>query len=165
MSKTVLKLAAAAFVASFSMSAVAGGFNVWTYSDDKAGSQVVVSFSGDGVTQDAQLDMSVAKGVVAASSKVLVPGSVCAISPAGDKIRAVPPSGAGSPLTSKETDYCSFVLKPAKGFARMGGAGAELLKVELNECAGAGASSCGGVEVMELSERGSSSRAPRTIER
>lgn len=160
---SICKLAALA-VAMFAVSPVmAGGFNVWTYEASKAETQLVVSFAGDGVTQDAQLDLGVAKGFAAAAAKVLVPGSVCAISPAGDKIRAVPPSGAGKALSSSDVDYCSFSVKPVGGMRPMLKSG-ELLSVEFNECAGAGKASCSS-DITDLSERGGRGPAAREFEK
>jgi len=71
---------------------------------------LVVSFTGDGATQEAQLDLEVPAGLVLAKAIVKVAGSVCAGVP-GNKIRIVPPSGAGEALPSRAIDYCSFSFK------------------------------------------------------
>ncbi len=69
----------------------------------------IVSFAGDGETEDAQLDASFNAGDFSAvvANPALVPGSTCT-TPGGNSIRAVPPSGGGVPLTSTSTAYCSY---------------------------------------------------------
>lgn len=95
-------------------SAFAGSFDAYSMSDQKSGRLVlVVSFAGDGVVEEAQLDLDVPSGYGLVSSVAKVAGSVCVGIP-GNKVRIVPPSGAGKPLTQGATDYCSFSFKPDK---------------------------------------------------
>ena len=97
-----------------SSSALAGEFNVWTYSKNNVQHDVVVSFSGDGVDQEAMVDLLVPKNVTLVKAETLVPGSVCVGLDNNSYIRAVPPSGAGSALPSNETDYCRFTFQANK---------------------------------------------------
>lgn len=71
---------------------------------------LTISFAGDGDTQDAGIDLNLPANVTASAPAVLVAGSVCGVVDA-DTIRIVPPSGAGTPLTSTPTAYCSFQLE------------------------------------------------------
>lgn len=136
-------LAAAAL---FSSASSAGNFNVWTYNTEKNQTHVEISFAGDGITQEAQLDLSVPAGFRLVEAKSLVSGSVCAGSEKAGLLRAVPPSGEGKPLTSKETNYCRFVL------ARLAKASGPLtFDSKLTECVGAGATSCS-FQVQDVSE-------------
>ena len=149
-------LLATAVASIFACSAAsAGQFNVWTYESGKR-NNVTVSFAGDGVAQDAQLDLAIPAGYEFVEAKALVAGSVCAGSNEAGMLRAVPPSGAGQALPSAETDYCSFVIA-AKGGIKPAGQGSVELKPRLTECAGAGSASCR-VEVVDVSERGAAGR-------
>lgn len=128
-----------------SFSVQAGEFNVWTFEAGKGQVHVEVSFAGDGVTQDAQLDAAIPSGYSLVEAKVLVPGSVCVGSTEHSLVRAVPPSGAGKALTSKDVNYCRFV------FARGAAAKGKLtFEPKLTECAGQGAAACG-VNIQDVS--------------
>ncbi len=75
---------------------------------------VQVLFAGDGDTQDTQLDLAYdATSFPAVTSTVLVPGSVCAVLTGPARVRIIPPSGAGSPLTATATAYCGFAMQSA----------------------------------------------------
>ena len=103
----------------FASSAIAGEFNTWAYAKGKnAQHDVVVSFSGDGTEQEAMVDLNVPKGAILVKSEVLVAGSVCVGLDNNSYIRAVPPSGAGNALPTKETDYCRFTFDLSKASAR-----------------------------------------------
>ena len=104
-------LAAALMV---SGTALAGSFESWTMADKKGGAvTVVVSFQGDGVTQDAGVDLEIPAGYTVAKASVKVPGTICM---SNDKMmRVVPPSGAGVALSKSAVDYCSFALRAQKG--------------------------------------------------
>lgn len=104
-------LAAALLISS---TASAGSFESWTMADKKAGAvTVVVSFQGDGVTQDAGVDLGIPEGYIVTKSVIKVAGSVCMST---DKfMRVVPPSGAGEALPKAAVDYCSFALRAKKG--------------------------------------------------
>jgi hypothetical protein len=75
---------------------------------------VAFQFAGDGVTQEAQLDLNYNNTVfTTVVPTVVVAGSVCAVNPTPPFIRIIPPSGAGNPLTSTATTYCSFAFTAA----------------------------------------------------
>ncbi len=79
---------------------------------------IQVLFAGDGDTQDTQLDLAYdAVNFPTVTPTVLVPGSVCAVLTGPARIRVIPPSGAGSPLTSTATAYCGFALVSAPAIA------------------------------------------------
>lgn len=117
----------------------AGSFDTWTMQDSKAKrTTVVVSFTGDGATQEAQLDLDVPEGLELAKAVVKVAGSVCAAIP-GNKIRVVPPSGAGEALSSRAVDYCSFSFRSNGALSKA----KPEFKVSFQECATTtGASAC-----------------------
>ena len=129
--------------------AQAGKFEVWSDESGKAGQTIaVVSFAGDGVTQDAQLDMTYAENLQFVSASVKVPGSVCVVFQDQRLMRVVPPSGAGQALSAKSVDYCSFSFKstgaPSKGAK---------FSTKFQECAApSGASSCS-TDALDLSEK------------
>lgn len=147
MKRTLMVLATSMFAIG---SVSAADFQVWTQAD-KSGRNVLlsVSFIGDGVTQDAQIDLRIPAGFNVSESSVKMAGSVCAAF--GDKgmIRAVPPSGAGKPLPSGLSDVCTFKLtstgqKPA---------GVPQIEVAFKECGDpSGERSCG-VQMPDVSER------------
>jgi hypothetical protein len=141
----IVATAVALAVASFS--AQAGQFHVWSYDTGKGQTHVEVSFAGDGVTQDAQIDLAMPAGYKLVSAKNLVEGSVCVASEEAKLIRAVPPSGAGKALASNDTNYCRFV------FARGPSVKGKLtFEPKLTECAGSGAAECQ-VEFQDVSEK------------
>lgn len=93
---------------------------VYTQSPDPAnvnpgGSATIqILFAGDGDTQDTQLDLEYNAAVfTTVTPTVLVAGSVCSVLTAPARIRIVPPSGAGVPLTSTPTAYCGFAFGAA----------------------------------------------------
>lgn len=115
------KLALAGLVSAASTGALAG---VYTQSPDPAsvapGAQVNIDilFAGDGATQDTQLDLDYNATVFPTVTGVaLVAGSICAVNPSPTFIRIVPPSGAGTALTSTATAYCRFQFTAAAGAA------------------------------------------------
>ena len=143
------KIVVAAIAASvLSFSAHAGQFQVWSYDTGKGQTHVEVSFAGDGITQDAQLDLAIPAGYKLVSAKSLVDGSVCVASDEASLMRAVPPSGAGEPLTSNEVNYCRFVF--AKGAVAKGKL---TFEPKLTECAGIGAAACQ-VDFQDVSDKG-----------
>lgn len=114
-----ITFAKSAFAAALSLfavsSAFAGSFETYSLSDTKSKRvTVVVSFAGDGVTQDSQVDLDYPAGLTLVKATAKVAGSVC-VGIAGNKIRVVPPSGAGKALPSAATDYCSFSFAAQKG--------------------------------------------------
>lgn len=112
--KIASKVIFAGLVTAASVCVQAAGFESWSMTEKRAGmTTIVVSFAGDGEAQDAQIDMPIPAGYKMAKALVKVEGSVCVATPDG-KLRAVPPSGAGKPLPSKNIDYCVFSLKPDK---------------------------------------------------
>ncbi|AVP96028.1 hypothetical protein C7S18_01945 [Ahniella affigens] len=68
---------------------------------------VDIFFAGDGDTQDAGVDLDTPADVTLSAGVVLVAGSICSNVDA-NTVRIVPPSGAGTPLTSTSTAYCRF---------------------------------------------------------
>lgn len=110
-------------------SVFAGKFEVWTDSTSGDVQTAIVSFAGDGSTQEAQADYAVSKGWQVVQSKALVAGSVCASVAGGTIARAVPPSGAGNALSGSTIDYCSFQFKRAAAGSEFG------LTLKLSECA------------------------------
>ncbi len=73
---------------------------------------VQVRFAGDGDTQDTQLDLAYdAANFPTVTPTILVPGSICAVLMGPARLRVIPPSGAGTPLTGVATAYCGFSLQ------------------------------------------------------
>lgn len=133
------KFAIAAAALLVSGSVFAGSFESWTMADKKGGVTVVVSFQGDGVTQDAGVDLAIPEGYTVGKSVVKVAGSICMST---EKfMRVVPPSGAGEALPKGAVDYCSFSLRAKKGAVA---AGPVVLTPVFTECAApTGIQSCG----------------------
>ena len=122
----------------WSSSAFAGKFEVWTYENEKAGTtEVVVSFTGDAVTQEAQLDLQFAEGLTVRTVDSLWQGSVCVANPDVHGLRAVPPSGAGNALPSKAQDVCKFTLNRAPSLAKSFKASSSFV-AKLAECSAPG---------------------------
>ena len=131
--------------------AVAGEFNTWTYNKGKSTQHnVVVSFSGDGIEQEAMVDLHVPKGALLVKAEVLVAGSVCVGLDNNSYVRAVPPSGAGTALPTKETDYCRFTFDLSKSSVR----GGLKLTEKFTECSSPGSEikSCG-LQAYDVSEK------------
>lgn len=80
--------------------------------DPKGGNRVdvILSFSGDGATEDTQIDVKVKSPFRVLSTDTLMKGSVCVASVEKAILRAVPPSGAGSALAKSINDTCVFSL-------------------------------------------------------
>ena len=121
MRNLILKLGVATSLAMAGTAAFAG---VFTQSPDPAsvaqGGTVNVNFlfAGDGVTQEAQLDLTYNASVfTTVVPTVVVPGSTCGVNAMSQFIRIIPPSGAGNPLTSTATAYCSFAFTAAPAAA------------------------------------------------
>lgn len=132
----------------FAGSASAGNFEIWSDSSAKAGYvTAIVSFTGDGATQDAQADIAFGDNLSLVKAVAKVPGSVCVGLPQQNKIRVVPPSGAGQALAAKATDYCAFTFK-AKG-----GASSPGFRVAFTECAASGGSQNCGSEATDVSAK------------
>jgi hypothetical protein len=125
----------------------AGSFEVAADTGAKADQYVaIVSFTGDGVTQDAQLDLTYSADLEFVQARSLVAGSVCAGFAKTSMVRAVPPSGAGSALPSKTTGYCSFSFRSKAGAVK-----GDKLTVAFQECASpSGTGNCS-VEKLDLS--------------
>ncbi|GIX34163.1 MAG: hypothetical protein KatS3mg125_2119 [Lysobacterales bacterium] len=123
-----------AVTAALSLAIFAGGAQAGTFSTNTnpitvpstSGGTVTVQylFAGDGVTEDAQLDICYNPSIITGvTPTVLVPGSVCAdqvsaapcAAPNTRRLRIIPPSGGGTPLTSTPTAYCQFALTIAPG--------------------------------------------------
>ncbi len=145
-SKAVLVLAALGLL---STQVTAGEFKAWSYSKKGGAQDVVVSFAGNGTDQEAMVDFHLPKGVTVAKAEVLVAGSVCTSFPELEILRAVPPSGAGKALPTKETDYCRFTLVQSGKLAK---ANVEL-KAKFTECSAPGSEikSCG-MDAFDVSE-------------
>lgn len=138
-----------------STGALAGNFEVWTYNTGST-MDVVVSFSGEGKTQDSQLDFQFPDWAASVKAEVVVPGSVCVASKEAGIIRAVPPSGAGEALSSKAVDYCRFSLKAKPGVERTE------LGQRFVECASPGGASACGVKVIDVSDTPGRGKPTRT---
>jgi hypothetical protein len=129
--------------------ASAGDFQLWTLAGKGGEVVLAVSFIGDGVTQDAQLDLAVPAGYRVVSHATKAAGSVCASFPSDSKIRIVPPSGEGQPLPSTLMEVCTFKLVAEKGAM----AGAPAFEVVFKECAApTGETNCG-LQSPDLSEK------------
>jgi hypothetical protein len=141
----------AALLLAASFGANAGSFEIWSDVDKASGQTIaVVSFSGDGVTQDAQADFTYGDGLEFVAANTKVAGSICVGFAKDRSIRIVPPSGAGQALPSKATDYCSFSFKSKRGGVIAKGA---KFSTKFQECAApSGTSSCS-VESLDLSEK------------
>ena len=98
--KTKLSVLVSLILGCASVAASAGQFEVWHEVGAKGVVPAIVSFAGDGSTQDAQLDVEYDSSLTLSKAVAKVPGSVC-VGLAGNKIRGVPPSGAGTALGSK----------------------------------------------------------------
>jgi hypothetical protein len=119
MRNLLTKISMAVFAAMASAGAMAGNF---TQVPDPAsvaqGATVNVAFqfAGDTVTQEAQLDLNYNSTVfTTVVPTTVVVGSTCAVNPTPPFIRIIPPSGAGTALTSTPTTYCSFAFTAAPG--------------------------------------------------
>ncbi len=66
------------------------------------------------------------------NAQVLVSGSLCQINTAGSVIRVTPPSGAGTPLPTTPTAYCSFQIAASPTAA----VGNRPISIDLLECEG-----------------------------
>lgn len=133
--------------------AEAGEFGVWTYATSKGVTLVDVSFAGDGVTQEAQVDLSLPAGVRVVQAKSLVDGAVCSASTEAGMARAVPPSGAGAALPSEDVVYCRFHVV-GLAFSKVSPA----LQSKFSECVGAANVPCT-VSVRDVSDRSSKTAA------
>jgi hypothetical protein len=73
-----------------------------------------ILFTGDGHTQDGQLELTVSsmQGLVITTT-VLVPGSVCTVDPVAARLRIQPASVAGVALPLGAVAYCSFSFNVA----------------------------------------------------
>ncbi|GIX34164.1 MAG: hypothetical protein KatS3mg125_2120 [Lysobacterales bacterium] len=91
--------------------ASAGQFEVWAGHEKGRSVTVLVTFQGDGVTEDAQLDLGFDESLEFVSAKTIVDGSVCVLMKNKRAIRIVPPTGGGTPLPVKPVEYCSFLFR------------------------------------------------------
>lgn len=123
--------------ASVALAGSSGEFSTFVYETKSGTTDVVVAFSGDGVTQEAQLDLLFDAGLTVSSAEVLLPGSVCVANPDAHGLRAVPPSGAGKALATKTTDVCKFSLVRAPSLAKSFRASSSI-SVRLSECSAPG---------------------------
>lgn len=137
--KSVKAVSAAALllVAAAASGASSGEFSTFVYETKRGTTDVVVAFSGDGVTQEAQLDLLFDAGLTVSKAEVLVPGSVCVANPDAHGLRAVPPSGAGKALSSKMMDVCKFSLERAPSLAKSFRTSSSI-SVRLSECSAPG---------------------------
>jgi len=147
--KTFTFVSVAAILAAFSVSASAGQFEVWSDGAKGANRTVIVSFAGDGHTQDAQADIAFDPGLEFVTANAKVAGSVCAELKGKNMVRVVPPSGAGSALSSKQIDYCAFSFR-SRGGKAVAGTG---LTVSFTECAGVSGSSNCESNAIDVSEK------------
>lgn len=122
--------------------AQAGNFEVWHDSNAKSNVvTAVVSFSGDGSTQDAQADIAYPADWKLLKASAKVAGTICVGHANAKMIRVVPPSGAGTALSSKATDYCSFSFSKGKAASNVG---SSEFKISFVECQAAdGSKACG----------------------
>lgn len=111
---------------------LANGWEVWTEKQGADRLTIVASFAGDGLVEEAQLDLNLKGSFEVLDTQVLQKGSVCFAHPESNTIRAVPPSGAGKALKSASTDTCMFTVRitSLKGWSPT-----EVVGVSLNECA------------------------------
>lgn len=142
--KTILA-ASALLVSGF---ATAGKFETWSDLDGKGNIVVVVSFAGDGATQDAQVDFKYPADWSLLKAVPKVAGSVCVVNSEKGFVRVVPPSGAGKALTSKQTDYCSFMFKSTAKTTNIAG-----LEQVFTECAASTGSKACDADFVNLSEK------------
>jgi hypothetical protein len=123
-------------VAGLASAGPSGEFSTYVYETKSGMTNVVVAFSGDGVTQEAQLDLTFDQGLSVVKAEPLVGGAVCVANPDVHGLRAVPPSGAGKALSTKGTDVCKFSLARAPSLAKSFKASSSI-SVRLSECASA----------------------------
>ena len=91
-----------------------------------------VLFAGAG-TDESQFDFNIdTTNLTIDQPTVLVPGSVCSTTIPGIAFRIVPPSGAGTPLPSTPTAYCSFRIAAAANAT----VGPRAITPVLTECTG-----------------------------
>ena len=112
MRNVLIKSAAAAvlLVGAVSQSS-ANGWEVWSEKQGADRLTIVASFGGDGLIEEAQLDMKLGAQFEVIDTQVLRKGSVCFANSEKNILRAVPPSGAGTALKSKVTDTCMYTLR------------------------------------------------------
>lgn len=92
---------------------------------------VQIFFTGDGSTQDAQMDFTLDNFAdLTITPVVLVAGSTCGFDGA-TLLRIAPPSGAGTALTSTPTAYCRFDIAAAPAAAL----GPRAISTTLLDCA------------------------------
>jgi hypothetical protein len=134
-SAAALMLAGAAFA---DWGDATGHFDTIVLDNSKSGTtEVVITFTGDGVTQDAQLDLLYDAGLTVAKAEALQPGAVCVANPDAHGLRAVPPSGAGKALSTETVDVCKFSLSRAPSLAKSFKASSSI-SVSLAECSAPG---------------------------
>lgn len=128
------KILTGLLVMAFAAPALAGEWSAWTEVRKNGEVVVMTSFAGDGATEDAQLDLTVLKAFTVVGVDTIQKDSVCEAFVERNMLRSVPPSGAGTPLSSAQTETCMFVLRP---LAKDLGADAvkSLLQVKFAECA------------------------------
>jgi hypothetical protein len=126
-----LALASAALV--IGGAATAGDWEVWTEKRSETEMVLMTSFAGDGQTEEAHLDLSLAGPFEIVKIDTLQKGAICVGSSERNMLRAVPPSGAGTPLSQEATDACMFTLRvKSQGKGRANAAG--LVKISRSEC-------------------------------
>lgn len=91
--------------------AVAGEWSVSL--DSKGGNrvEVIATFNGDAITEEAQIDLKPKGAFVVEKVESLISGSVCVGSAEKGILRAVPPSGAGTGLAKSAHDTCVFTIR------------------------------------------------------
>lgn len=146
--RTICVAIAGLVLAASSSIVSAGQFDIWVDPASKGnGVFVVVSFAGDGMTQDAQADISFGESLSLVSAQSKVEGSVCVGLPGKNVIRVVPPSGAGKALTNDSVDYCSFYFSQ-KGMSKAAGPS---FKIDFVECASPDGMHGCGTELLDVS--------------
>ncbi len=118
-------------LAMVSLSAQAGGWEVWTEKKGADQLTVVASFAGDSKIEDAHLDLAIGSGFEVVDIQTVQKGAVCAASTEKGLLRALPPSGAGAPLAKTLSDTCVFTVRIT---ASKGWAPESLVEVEKNLC-------------------------------
>ncbi len=101
------KILAAALFASMPFAATAGVYTAAVSGAPGSTVTLNVSFAGDGATQETDASFNFSNTNITITNPVPSASAQCfVVSPT--RIRVVPPSGGGTPLTSTATNYCSF---------------------------------------------------------
>jgi len=101
------KLLAAALFVSMPFAATAGVYTAAVSGAPGSGVTLNVTFAGDGATQETDASFNFSNTNITITNPVPSASAQCFVV-SQTRIRVVPPSGGGTPLTSTATTYCSF---------------------------------------------------------